>query len=201
MDSSFFQHGAEWPLFFSTFAIIFLAELPDKTALAILILASRRRPFPVYIGVCSAYVVQNTVAVFFGSLIGLLPAFTIHMGSGVLFLIFAFVMLAQRGKKEEPPSLATGPDFLKTIWASFMVIFVAEWGDLTQLATATLVAQTHRPLMIFTASTLALWVVSGIFVIIGFHIKKVIRPHILRAVAALAFAVVGILLLTGFWDK
>jgi len=201
MMTHLFQNGPGWPLFLSTFALIFLAELPDKTALAVLFLADRHRPLAVYAGVCLAFMVQNIVAVFCGSLLGLLPVYFVHMGSGVLFLVFAALMLVKRGKDVEPPGMDAKGGFLEILWRAFMVIFIAEWGDLTQLATAALVAQTHNPLTIFTASTLALWVAGGLFVILGHYAKKVIRPYALQTIAALAFAVAGALLLTGLWDK
>jgi putative Ca2+/H+ antiporter (TMEM165/GDT1 family) len=202
METNLFHHGADWALFISTFGLIFLAELPDKTAVAVLIMSSQRHPFGVYVGVCAAYVVQNIVAVLFGSIFGLLPPEIIHMASGVLFIIFAFLMWFKRDeKKEEAGQKDSRANFTKTAWAAFVVIFIAEWGDLTQLSTATLVAQSRHPVVVFLASTLALWVVSGIFVIIGHHAKRFIQPHILKIIAAIAFAVVGILLLSGFWDK
>jgi putative Ca2+/H+ antiporter (TMEM165/GDT1 family) len=202
MEPIHFQQGGDWALFLSTFGLIFLAELPDKTAMAILILATQRHPWGIWVGVCLAYVVQNIVAILFGSVLGLLPPHWVHMGSGVLFILFALLMWFQREEKKGGKApLASQADFLKSAWASFVVIFIAEWGDLTQLATATLVAKTRQPLTVFLASTSALWLVSGLFVVIGHHAKKIIRPRMLQTIAAVAFLAVGILLLTGFWDK
>jgi putative Ca2+/H+ antiporter (TMEM165/GDT1 family) len=76
-----------------------------------------------------------------------------------------------------------------------MTIFIAEWGDLTQLATATLAAKYHAPLTIFVSSTLALWSVAAIGVVVGCHMKKSIQPKLLQRTAASAFAVVGMVLL------
>ena len=81
-----------------------------------------------------------------------------------------------------------------------MVIFIAEWGDLTQLASATLVAKTHQAFTVFIASTLALWSTTALAILIGHHAKKLINPRLLQIIAAVAFALVGILLLSGFWD-
>src|SRR6516225_6630302 len=92
METNLFQHGADWALFFSTFALIFLAELPDKTAVAVLIMASQRHPFAVFLGVCGAYLVQNVVAILAGSLLTLLPHRSVHVGAGILFLAFAVWM-------------------------------------------------------------------------------------------------------------
>lgn len=201
METNLFQHGADWTLFFSTFALIFLAELPDKTAVAVLIMASQRHPFGVYAGVCLAYLVQNIVAILAGSLLTLLPHRAVHAGAGILFLGFAFWMWFHKEEKEKKSKVKSGGHFGKTVWAAFMVIFIAEWGDLTQLATATQVAASGHPVVVFLASTAALWAASGMFVLIGHHSKKFIQPHVLQNIASVAFAIVGVLLLSGFWDK
>lgn len=200
MESHLFQNGLDWTLFFTTFTLIFLAELPDKTAIAVLILSSQRHPLGVYLGVCGAYLVQNVVAILAGSLLTLLPYRVVHVGAGILFLAFALWMWFQKEEKKDKARLKSGGHFWKTVWAAFLVISIAEWGDLTQLATATRVATSGHPATVFLASTSALCVASGIFVLIGHHSKKFIRPALLRKIAAVAFAAVGILLLSGFWD-
>jgi Ca2+/H+ antiporter, TMEM165/GDT1 family len=186
-------------LFGSTFALIFLAELPDKTALAIILMASRYKPLGVFAGVAAAYVVQNLVAVFFGGLISLLPPSIVHTCAGILFLIFAY--LVWRHREEVNEKFSPQKTFLKSAIASFTVIFLAEWGDLTQLATVTLIAKTRDPWTIFLASTSALWVCSSLMIWLGRKARKLLKPEPLHKIAALAFAAVGILLLAGFWDK
>jgi Ca2+/H+ antiporter, TMEM165/GDT1 family len=194
MNSNF---AFDLTLFLSTFALIFVAELPDKTAIAALVLATRNNPWAVFIGSCLAFVIQSMVAVLFGSLFGLLPPHIIHIASGLLFLVFAVIMWVR--KQEEKETAQKKLSFGKVVWTSFMVIFIAEWGDLTQLASATLVAKTHEAFTVFLASTLALWSTTAIAILIGHHAKKLIDPLLLQKIAAAAFALVGILLLTGFW--
>src|SRR5215472_14603234 len=87
-------------LFASIFAVIFVAELPDKTAMASLVLATRHRAMPVLLGAAAALAIQSLVAVVAGSLLSMLPARAVHIGSGVLFLISAIVMWR---KHEEGP--------------------------------------------------------------------------------------------------
>jgi len=195
MDPSYFNLHIDQNLFFITFGIIFLAELPDKTALAILIMASQKNPVAVFLGVCGAFFIQNIIAVLFGSLFGFLPPQIVHVCSGILFLIFAYLMWKQREEKPNKKTLPVKGFFLKTIWSSFIVIFIAEWGDLTQLAAATLIAKTHQPVTIFLSATLALWTTTGLAVLIGAQVKKIIRPHILQTIAAVVFAIVGLVLL------
>lgn len=193
-----FNFAFNLTLFLSTFALIFVAELPDKTAIAALVMATRNNPWAVFIGSASAFVIQSMVAVLFGSLFGLLPPHIIHIASGLLFLVFA-VMMWTRHQDEKSESRKKSLNFGRIVWTSFLVIFIAEWGDLTQLASATLVAKTHEAFTVFLASTLALWSTTAIAIAIGHHAKKLINPLLLQKIAAAAFAIVGILLLTGFW--
>ena len=78
-----------WPLFASVFSVIFIAELPDKTALSTLLMATKGRPTAVFLGVALAFLVQCLVAVGFGRLIALLPEAWVHLASGIVFLFFA----------------------------------------------------------------------------------------------------------------
>ncbi len=188
----------DWELFVSTFGLIFVAELPDKTAFAALFLATCHHPFAVFIGAAAAFVIQSLVAVAFGSVLSLLPPSFVHLAAGVLFLVFAVLMWRRPEPKDDiTQSQCQGKSvrFSKSIVSSFMVIFAAEWGDLTQLATATLEAKYSSGLTIFTAATLALWAVAAIGVIVGCQAKKVIKPRLFQRVAATAFAIVGLMLM------
>ncbi len=200
MGPNLIHPGLDLSLFLSTFVVIFLAELPDKTALAIILLSSRKHPLGVFLGVAAAYVIQNMVAVLFGGMIALLPPHIVHIFAGLLFLIFAYVIWMENTNEKEISSEAKKESFLSTVFSSFMVIFIAEWGDLTQLATVTLIARTRQPITVFLASTLALWSTTAILIFIGYNAKQFIKPKFLRIVAAMAFTTVGILLLAGIWE-
>lgn len=187
-----------WELFISTFGLIFVAELPDKTAFAALFLATCHNPLAVFIGAAGAFVIQSLVAVAFGGVMSLLPPALIHLAAGVLFLVFAVLMWRRQDPEDDiPQSQCEGRSirFSKSVVAAFLTIFIAEWGDLTQLATATLAAKYSSPITIFTSATLALWAVTALGVIVGCQAKKVIQPKLFQRVAATAFAIVGLTLL------
>src|SRR5581483_1514196 len=84
--------------------------------------------------------------------------------------------------------------FGKALWTSFLVIFVAEWGDLTQIGTAALQARYNSWLTVLLGSIAALWAVSGIAVIIGNRAAKVLNPKLTKTVATVVFAIVGVVL-------
>ena len=185
-------------LFFSVFAVIFVAELPDKTALASLVLATRHRALPVFLGAALALTVQSVVAVAAGGLFSLLPTKVVHIGAGVLFLVSA-VFMWRRKEEDEPSGTEDGQPagFFKALWIVFGVVFIAEWGDLTQIATAGFAARYHARLIVFSAATAALWAVAGIAVFVGNRAGKLLDPTLTQKIAAVLFAGVGVALLLG----
>jgi putative Ca2+/H+ antiporter (TMEM165/GDT1 family) len=182
-------------LFASIFGLTFLAELPDKTACATCLLATRRQPLAVFLGAAGAFVVQSAVAVSCGSLLTLLPAHAVRIGAGLFFLAAAVWMWVQGGHDEHPDAADARPaSFAGVVWTSFAVIFIAEWGDLTQLTTAALAAR-GRPLLVFCAATSALWTVSALAALAGHKAHEHLHPRHLHKGAALVFALVGLLCL------
>jgi putative Ca2+/H+ antiporter (TMEM165/GDT1 family) len=187
-------------LFGTVFVVIFVAELPDKTALASLVLATRFRPTPVFLGAALALTIQSVVAVAAGGLLSLLPARPVHVGAGVLFLVSALVMWRRKGEdadSSKPEEPTTPPSFLRSLASTFAVVFAAEWGDLTQLGTAALAARYRSPVTVFCAATLALWAVTGIAVLVGNRAGALMKPEVTQKVAAAIFAVVGVALVAG----
>ncbi len=196
----------DFGLALSVFGFIFVAELPDKTALASLVLATRYKPLIVFSGAAVAFVIQTLVAILAGSLFAYLPEAVVHRVAGVLFLIFAFFMWRRKDEDDKelqedtnaavshPP---TKEPFYKGAWTAFLVVFLAEWGDLTQLATATLAAKYRDPLTVGVAATLALWSVTALAIVIGNRAGALFNPRLTQRVAAVIFVVLGLALLFG----
>src|SRR5579884_3431759 len=138
-----------WALFLSVFCVVFVAELPDKTALAALVLATRHRPAPVLLGAATALTIQSVVAVVAGQLVSLLPRRPVHLFAGGLFVVSAVLMWRRKEESGEDAEDGAGDrGFWRSAWLVFAVVFVAEWGDLTQLATAALAARYHAPYVV-----------------------------------------------------
>jgi putative Ca2+/H+ antiporter (TMEM165/GDT1 family) len=186
---------------FTVFTVIFLLELPDKTALAALLLATRHRPLPVFLGAAAAFVIQSAVAVLAGSLLSLLPREPIRIGAGLLFLLMAALLVRRNLRNDE----AEGQQAVEQeevrhrqpFTTAFTVVFVAEWGDLTQLATAALQARYQQPVVIFTAATLALWAVAAIAVMLGNRLGAWVPQRPLQFAAAGVMVLVALALITG----
>ena len=115
-----------------------------------------------------------------------------------MFLVFAGISWRHSNEPEEKTEAgaqAGGKSFWKAAGSAFLVIFIAEWGDLTQLATATLVAQTHLPLTIFLGALAGLWFSTALTVWLGTKASKFIKPKPLQRAAALVFTLIGLYLL------
>ena len=177
----------------TTFALIFPVELPDKTFIASLVLATRYRPALVWVGVSLAFLVQCVVAVAAGGLLALLPSALVAAGAGVLFLVGAVVLWrgaagadADEQAVEQEFSARAGADVhgLRVVATSFGILFLAEWGDLSQLLTAGLAARYEDPVSVFTGSWLALIVVAGLAVLLGRTLLRHVRLSTIRRVGA-----------------
>ena len=186
---------------FTVFTIIFLLELPDKTALATLLLATRHRPLPIFLGSAAAFVIQSAVAVAAGSVLSLLPREPIRIGAGVLFLLMAAVIVRQNLKKEEVKEASEidreEERHRRPFATAFLLVFVAEWGDLTQLATAALQARYRDALTVFASATIALWAVAAIAVVLGNRLGAWIPQRPLQFAAAGVMVLAAIALISG----
>jgi Ca2+/H+ antiporter, TMEM165/GDT1 family len=180
----------------TVFGLVFLAELPDKTALASLVLGTRYRPSFVFAGAAAAFVVHVSLAVALGSLLTLLPHRILEAVVGAVFLLGAVLLLRGRhGEEDENLAIAGGksPTFLRVASTSFLVILVAEFGDLTQLVTANLAARYHDPLTVGLGAVLGLWAVAGLAIVGGRGLLKVIPITVITRIAAAIMAVLAVI--------
>jgi putative Ca2+/H+ antiporter (TMEM165/GDT1 family) len=173
----------------AVFPIIFLGELPDKTMFASLVLSTRGKPFSVWLGAAAAFTVHVVIATTIGvALFHLVPHRILDGVVAVLFLGGAALALREATKEQEEEELvakesASGRRVLTT---SFIVIFLAEWGDLTQILTANLAAHYHAPVSVGVGAILALWAVAGLAVLGGQSLLKFINIKTLRIITAVA---------------
>ncbi|MGN6695535.1 MAG: TMEM165/GDT1 family protein [Aquihabitans sp.] len=178
------------------FITVFPAELPDKSMFATIVLVTRyRRPGWVWVGVVAAFTVHVVVAVVAGSLLGLLPDAVVQLLVGALFLIGA-VLLLQAGRRAALAPLVdesvTPTTVLATVAGSFGVIALAEWGDLTQIATASLAAASGEPVSTAIGAWLALAAVAGLAAAFGRQLVRRVPLHKVNYVGAAIFAGLGI---------
>ncbi|MFJ4618285.1 TMEM165/GDT1 family protein [Streptomyces sp. NPDC088812] len=174
------------------FGVVFLAELPDKTALAGLVLGTRYRASYVFAGVAAAFTLHVVLAVAAGSVLTLLPQQIVHALTGVLFLGGAAVLLMKKDEGEEEIRKPENQSFWKVSGAGFMLILVAEFGDLTQIMTANLAARYDDPLSVGLGAVLALWAVAGLGIVGGKALMKRVPLKLITQIAAVLMLGLGV---------
>ena len=185
----------------TAFALIFPVELPDKTFIATLVLATRYRALPVWLGVAGAFLVQCLVAVTAGGLLSLLPKVVGVSVAAVLFAVGAVVLWRgartadeQEAAEEEAMRAQTRRDLKgwRVAATSFGVLFLAEWGDLSQLLTAGLAARSGDPVSTFVGSWLALVTVAGLAIVLGRTLLRYLSLGLIRRIGAGVCAVLAL---------
>ncbi|PWK73512.1 putative Ca2+/H+ antiporter (TMEM165/GDT1 family) [Streptomyces sp. CG 926] len=170
------------------FGVVFLAELPDKTALAGLMLGTRYRASYVFAGVAAAFAAHVALAIAAGSVLTLLPHRLVQAVVGILFLLGAAMLLLKKDDGDEEVKPPADQSFWKVSGAGFMLILVAEFGDLTQIMTANLAARYDDPVSVGIGAVLALWAVAGIGILGGRTLMKYVPLRLITKIAAAVMA-------------
>jgi Ca2+/H+ antiporter, TMEM165/GDT1 family len=173
------------------FGLIFVVELPDKTFIATLVMSTRFRPLLVWIGVSLAFLVQTAIAVTAGGLLSRLPRTPVEVFAAVMFLVGGIILLRGAGAADEEEAeveeefgekSARSVTGWRVVTLCFTVLFLAEWGDLSQILTASLVLRYDDPLSVFVGAFLALATVSGLAAVLGRTLLTRMRLSTIRRV-------------------
>lgn len=172
------------------FGLIFVVELPDITFLATLVLATRYRPLLVWIGACAAFLVQTVVAVAVGELVSKLPETPVLALVMAIFLVGGVILLRSANEPNEEEeeeaeeavnARAKGPATgFRAIATAFLVLLLAEMGDLSHLNIAAMSAKHGHPVSVFLGAFLALVVVSGLGALLGRALLDRVRLGTIR---------------------
>ena len=183
----------------ATFVITFLAELPDKSLFASLVLGTRYKPLHVWVGTAGAFAVHMAIAVAAGQVLAtLLPS---RIKDGIvagLFLAGAAYLLVTSLRPETVDGEDAArqgnprPSFLRVAGIAFAVTFLAEWGDITQITAANLTARYADPVSVFAGATLGLWAVAALAVTVGAKSLAVIPLAWVRRISAVILLGFGV---------
>jgi putative Ca2+/H+ antiporter (TMEM165/GDT1 family) len=177
----------------AVFPVIFLGELPDKTMFASLVLGTRGRPRAVWVGAAAAFLVHVVIATTIGvGLFHVVPHRALEGFVAALFLAGAWFALREDSDEEVALVGRETMTHRQTAVAAFVVIFIAEWGDLTQILTANLAAHYHSALSVGLGALLALWLVALIAVIGGQSLMRFVNVVVLRRCMAAVLVVLAI---------
>jgi len=186
----------------ATFLAVLPAELPDKTILAALILSSRYRPGYVFTGAAAGFLVQVVLGVAAGGALSLLPHRPVEGAAAAAFAVGAVLLWRYKEGGGEGGEEGTDDDdeggrdgmrdgFWPVFGTSFAVVFLAEFGDLTQFMTVSLAARFHNPIAVGAGATLALWTAAGLAVLVGWRLLKLIPMHWLTRGAAVIMLILA----------
>lgn len=173
--------------------LVFVAELGDKTQLVAIGLGARHRVVPVLTGLTLGYALSNLLSVAVGSALGAaLPTTAIGLAGGVAFLGFAAWTL--RGEDAGEPDVPDGATWQTIVPSVAATMFVAELGDKTMLATATLAAG-GDPLLVWVGATIGITASGAVGVAVGRAAGARLPPRATRLAAAALFAAFGVALI------
>lgn len=182
----------------TTYAVVLLLELPDKTMIATLVLSSRYRPAPVIVGVAAAFGLQMLLAVTAGQLLTLLPDDVTIGVAAALFAIGA-ILLFRESRRSNREGLHKSTPVARSFWQiaaiSFGILFIAEFGDGSQLAAAGLAARYGAPIAVFLGAWLAELTVCTLAAFAGQALLRVVPVQWIQRIAAgvfTAFALIGV---------
>ncbi len=172
----------------ATFPLVFVAELPDRSMFASLVMATRGRPLHVWLGAAAAFAVHVAIAVTLGAaLFAVVPHRAVE---GVIAAGFsagaALAWRASRSGRREEVRARPGPH--RVALSAFGVLFVAEWGDLTQIVTANLAARYGDALSVGLGAVAALWAVAALAVTGGRTLLRLVDTRKANQFAAAVLA-------------
>jgi Ca2+/H+ antiporter, TMEM165/GDT1 family len=182
----------------TAFVVIFPAELPDKSLFASLVLGTRFRPLPVFCGVAAAFAVHVVVAATIGGVFSLLPQRLVLFVVAALFAGGSAWLLLGRADDEEATEATqavAGQRPLRVALGSFGVVFLGEWGDITQITTANLTARYGDPVSVGVGALLALWSVAALALTVGRGLLQRVPTRLVRRITGVALAVLAVVTL------
>jgi Ca2+/H+ antiporter, TMEM165/GDT1 family len=172
------------------FGTVFAAELPDNSGLASLVLGTRYRPGGVIAGAFAAFALHVVLAVTCGSLLALLPHKVVQIAVAVVFLAGAALVL--RTDDDDEARLKAGASgFWAVAATSFLVILLAELGDLSDIMIANLAAKYHDPVPVGIGSVLALWAVVALAIVGGRGLQRILPMRWIARLAALVMVIMA----------
>jgi putative Ca2+/H+ antiporter (TMEM165/GDT1 family) len=201
----------DWSTLLSTLGLVFVAELGDKTQLAVVTQTCKhRKPWAVFLGASTALVAVTAIGAIGGQILGqFIPERVLHIAAALAFVVMGGFIIreavkAGRNSTESVCDDAEKSDCTpvsswdwKTFGTTFGLLFVAELGDKTQLAVLSLAGKSENVWPVFIGGALALTLVAALGVVGGQGLCRLIPERLLLWISAVAFVVMGVLMGVG----
>jgi putative Ca2+/H+ antiporter (TMEM165/GDT1 family) len=201
----------DWSVLFSTLGLVFVAELGDKTQLAVVTQTCKhRKPWAVFLGASTALIAVTALGAVGGQILGqFIPERVLRIAAALAFIVMGGLIIREAIKagknaaedacddtEQTTCTPASSWDW-KTFGSTFGLLFVAELGDKTQLAVLSLAGKSENVWPVFVGGALALTLVAALGVVGGQGLCKLIPERLLLWISAVAFVVMGILMGVG----
>jgi len=180
----------------TSFALVALAELGDKTQVAVITLSCQFKAFSVFVGAMLAFLVSTGVAVAIGDALTLvLPAFWIRIAAALIFLVFGIYTIISLMLKKSEAECKTKEEARNGVFSSFSMIVLMELGDKTQLSVIALTAEYELPLFVFAGVMLAFALVTAISATLGMALTKIVPLKYIQLASGIVFILLGVVFL------
>jgi len=177
----------------ASFLMVIAAELGDKTQLAVIALSSHRDALPVFTGGVLALLLVSGLGVVIGeALTMIIPMLIIRVASAILFLVFGAYTILSSGKEETEQTEKFGKSVALSV---FSIVALMELGDKTQLAVIALAAECNMPLLVYAGAATAFIVITGLGVLIGSRLLRLIPLRLVKLGSGVVFILFGIVFL------
>ena len=199
----------DWPTLWTAFGLLFVAELGDKTQLAVISQVCKcQRPREVFLGASLALTAVTAIGAVGGEMLArVVPEQWLRLGASAAFVVMGLLLARSAWRSDErmadpecdPPQEANGDTRAishswdwRALGSTFALLFAAELGDKTQLAVLSLATQGQSVMWVFAGAALGLIAVTGLAVVVGQSLQKLLPQRTLLRVSAIAFVVVGL---------
>jgi len=175
----------------ASFVLVALAELGDKTQIAVIALSSRFKAFSVFCGAMLAFLLTTGIAVAIGDALALLlSTFWIRITAAIIFLVFGFYTIISWRKGEAQVKTRDGAG--NAVFSSFSLIALMELGDKTQFAVIALSAQYEFPLLVYLGVMLAFALITGLGTTVGTALTRFVSLKYIQLGSGIVFILLGI---------
>jgi len=176
----------------AAFVLVTIAELGDKTQIAVITLSAKFKVFSVFSGAMLAFLLTTGIAVAIGDALTLvLPAFWIRIIAAIIFLIFGLHTIISRKDEERVKT----KEARNAVFSSFSLITLMELGDKTQFAIIALSAEYKFPLLVFVGVIMAFALITGLGAVVGTALTRVVPLKYIQLGSGLVFVILGIVFL------